>query len=129
MPRKDGLTKKEKAFCEYYVFDGESATGAYFKAYDCERTTASGQGYKMLRKPHIKEYIETLQKEAFDAACISAEKVALKLADIAFANKEDEHYNATAQLKALDLLQKQMGLQHQKIDADIKSDINITIGE
>ena len=83
----------------------------------------------MLRKPHIKEYIETLQKEAFDAACISAEKVALKLADIAFANKEDEHYNATAQLKALDLLQKQMGLQHQKIDADIKSDINITIGE
>ena len=87
MPRKAGLTKKEKAFCEYYVFDSESATQAYLKAYDCEHTTANAQGCKMLRKPHIKEYIDTLQKQAFEAACISAEKVALKLADIAFAAK------------------------------------------
>lgn len=129
MPRKNGLTKKEKAFCEAYVFDGESATGAYLKAYDCEYSTANAQGCKMLRKPHIKEYIETIQKEAFAAACITAEKVALKLADIAFAAKGDEDYNTAAQLKALDLLQKQLGLQKQHIDADLHTDINITIGE
>lgn len=129
MPKKDGsLTKKEKDFCENYVKYG-SATKAYLEAYDCEYTTANAQGCKKLKQPGIKEYVEKLQKEAFAAACISAERVALKLADIAFADKDDSCYNATAQLKALDLLQKQMGLQHQKIEADITTDINITIGE
>lgn len=127
MPRKNGLTKKEKAFCEAYVFDCESATGAYMKAYGCAYKTANTQGWKVLRKPLIQEYINTLQKEAFAAACITAEKVALKLSEIAFAEKGDKEYNATAQLKALDLLQKQLGLQKQHIDADLHTDINITI--
>ena len=129
MPRKAGLTKKEKAFCDYYVFENLSATQAYFLAYDCEYKTANTQGWRVLHKPHIQEYISKLQKEAYAAACITAEKVALKLADIAFAAKDDEHYTATAQLKALDLLQKQMGLQTQKIDADLHTDININIVE
>ena len=100
MPRKNGLTKKEKAFCEAYVFDSESATGAYMKAYDCAYKTANTQGWKVLRKPLIQEYINKLQQEAFAAACITAEKVALKLSEIAFAEKGDKEYNATAQLKA-----------------------------
>ena len=129
MGRKNGLTKKEKAFCEAYVLESLSATKAYQKAYDCEYTTASAAGYKMLKKEHIREYIEALQKEAFAAACISAEKVALKLSEIAFAAKDDEHYGAANQLKALDLLQKQLGLQHQKIEADVNTEINITIEE
>ena len=127
MPRKNGLTKKEKAFCEAYVFDNESATGAYMKAYDCAYKTANTQGWKVLRKPLIQEYINKLQQEAFAAACITAEKVALKLSEIAFAEKGDKDYNTTAQLKALDLLQKQLGLQKQHIDADLHSEINITI--
>lgn len=129
MPRKNGLTKKEKAFCEAYVFDSESATGAYMKAYGCAYKTANTQGWKVLRKPLIQEYINKLQQEAFAAACITAEKVALKLSEIAFAQKGDKEYNATAQLKALELLQKQMNLQHTNITADINTDINITIGE
>lgn len=129
MARKSGLTKKERAFCEYYALDNESATQAYLKAYDCEYNTAKGQGYKMLKKPQISEYIDTLQKEAFAAACITAEKVGLKLAEIAFAAKGDEDYTTAAQLKALDLLQKQLGLQKQQIEADVKTDINIIIEE
>lgn len=127
MPRKNGLTKKEKAFCEAYVFEGLSATKAYLKAYDCEYTTASSAGWKMLHKEHIKEYITEIQKVAFDAACISAEKVALQLAELAFVEKEDELFASQAQLKALDLLQKQLGLQHQKIEADVNTDIVINI--
>lgn len=129
MPRKEGLTRKEKAFCELYALENYSATQAYLNAYDCEYNTAKGQGYKTLRKPHIKEYIDTLQKEAFAAACITAEKVGLKLAEIAFAAKGDEDYTTAAQLKALDLLQKQLGLQKQQIEADVKTDINIVIEE
>ena len=123
------LTKKEKAFCEYYVLESESATGAYQKAYDCAYNTANAQGWKMLRKPRIREYIDVLQQEAFEMACISAEKVALKLSEIAFAPKGDEDYNASAQLKALDLLQKQMGLQKQHIEQEIHTDINIIVEE
>lgn len=129
MRKNTGLNAKEKAFCEYYVNEGLSATQAYLKAYGCAYTTANGGSYRLIRKPHIKEYIESLQKEAFAAACITAERVALKLADVAFAAKDDEVYTPPHQLKALDLLQRQLGLQHQKIEADVATDITITIEE
>jgi phage terminase small subunit len=123
------LTKKEKAFCEEYVANGGNASRAYANVYGCSIEDARKRYCKTFRKPEIKEYILALQKEAFAAACISAERVALKLADIAFADKQDEFYGATAQLKALDLLQKQLGLQKQHIEADLHTDINITIEE
>lgn len=130
MPRKDGsLTNKEKAFCEEYIANGHNATQAYLTAYGCAYNTAHKQGYLQLRKPELKQYINELQKQAFEAACINAERVALKLGEIAFADKKDEYYNVTAQLKALDLLQKQLGLQKQKLEAEINTDINITIEE
>ena len=129
MSRKDDLTAKEKAFCEAYVIDGLPANKAYLKVYECAESTANSNSYKIMKKPNVRAYIENLQKEAFDAACINAERVALKLAEIAFAGKNDEFYGAVSQLKALDLLQKQMGLQHQKIEADVSTDININIEE
>lgn len=120
------LTKKQRSFCEKYVEYG-NATKAYLEAYGCEYSTANTQGFRMLKKQEILEYITALQKEAYAVACISAERVALKLSEIAFAAKDDEYYNISSQLKALDLLQKQLGLQHQKIEADVNTDINITI--
>lgn len=121
------LTKKEKAFCEEYVANGGNASRAYCLVYGCCIEDARKRYCKTFRKPEVKEYIRELQKVAFDNACITAERVALKLADVAFADKEDEHYTVSSQLKALDLLQKQLGLQHQKIEADVSTDINIII--
>ena len=130
MARKDGtLTKKEKAFCEEFVANGGNASRAFSVAYEKDIEYARKAYCKVFRRVEVKEYIKQLQQEAFENACITAERVALKLAEIAFTNKGDEDYNATAQLKALDLLQKQLGLQHQHIDADLHTDINITIGE
>lgn len=123
------LTAKEKKFCEEFVANGGNATHAYQVAYETCYENANKQYCKVFRKPHIKEYIAELQKEAFANACITAERVALKLAEIAFADKEDEVYGATAQLKALDLLQKQLNLQHTNITADVSTDIVINIGE
>lgn len=123
------LTKKEKIFCEEYVENGCNASRAYCAAYGCSIEDARKRYCKTFRKPEIKEYIAQLQKEAFAAACISAERVALKLGEIAFSEKNDEFYNAAAQLKALDLLQKQLGLQKQKIEADLHTDIVINIEE
>lgn len=124
------LTKKEKAFCEEYIANGCNASRAYFAAYDTASIENARKAYcKVFRKPEVKAYIAELQKEAFEQACINAERVALKLADIAFSEKGDDYYNATAQLKALDLIQKQLGLQKQHIEADMSADINITIEE
>lgn len=122
------LTKKEKAFCEEFVANGGNASRAYFAAYDCASIENARKAYcKVFRKPNVKEYIKALQQEAFENACINAERIALKLADIAFAEKGDEYYQASSQLKALDLLQKQLGLQTQKVEADVKTEINIEI--
>jgi phage terminase small subunit len=121
------LTKKEKAFCEEYIANGCRASTAYATVYGCSYDDARKRYCKTFRKPEIKEYIAALQKEAFEAASINAERIALKLADIAFADKEDEVYVVSAQLKALDLLQKQLSLQHQKIEADLHTDIVINI--
>lgn len=121
------LTAKQMAFCEEYVSNGYNATQAYLKAYDCEYKTANVEGGRLLKKPHVKEYVVALQKEAFEASCINAERVALKLAEIAFASGDDENYGAAAQLKALDLLQKQLGLQKQKIDAEVDNKVVIKV--
>ena len=129
MSRVKRLTEKEVAVCECYVFEGLSATKAYQKVYGCAYNSASANSVKVMKKDAVREYIESLQKEAFKASCLTAEKVALKLSEIAFAEKGDEDYNATAQLKALDLLQKQMGLQKQHIEQEIKTNINITVEE
>lgn len=129
MSRVKKLTDKEVAFCECYVFEGLSATKAYQKVYGCAYNSANSNAQKAMKREAVREYIESLQKEAFKASCLTAEKVALKLSEIAFAEKGDEDYNATAQLKALDLLQKQMGLQKQHIEQEIKTNINITVEE
>lgn len=129
MERERNLTLKEKAFCEEYVVNGCNASRAYQFAYQCSIEDARKRYCKTFRKPEIKQYIRELQKEAFEVACINAESVALRLRDIAFAGRGDDYYNATAQLKALDLLQKQLGLQKQRIDAAVNADINLTVEE
>jgi phage terminase small subunit len=122
------LTAKEKAFCEEYIANGCNASRAYFKVYDTKSIENARKEYcKTFRKPEVKEYIAALQKQAFEAASINAERVALKLADIAFADKEDEIYTVAHQIKCLDLLQKQLGLQKQKVEADLHTDIVINI--
>lgn len=121
------LTPKEKAFCEEYVANGYNATQAYMKAYNSPHDDANSNYRRVIKRPLVVEYITQLQKEAYQAVCISAERVALKLADIAFAEKDDEVYNVQAQLKALDLIQKQLGLQKQQIEANVSTDIVINI--
>lgn len=103
---------------------------AYIFAYGQDQAnTAHRIGYQVPKRPQCREYILELQKDAYRSACITAERVAQELANIAFAEKGDKDYTANAKLKALDLLQKQLGLQKQKIEAEVNTDINIVIEE
>lgn len=129
MPRYE-LTNKQIAFCEEYVANGYNAIEAYRVAYpsSCENSLRSNP-YQLLQNPKVKVYIRKLQSERFEALNISADRIAVKLAEIAFADKKDVDYNAQAQLKALDLLQKQLGLQNQKIEMNGEQKIVLTIGD
>ena len=121
------LNEKQRRFCELYVSNGYKQGEAYLEAYGLtDMDSARAGACRILKNQKIREYITQLQKEAFEAQCINAERVATKLAEIAFAQKDDQYYTAPNQLKALDLLQKQLGLQNQKIEMS-SQDININI--
>ena len=121
------LNEKQRKFCELYVSNGYKQGEAYLEAYGLTDIDSARAGAcRILKNQKIREYITQLQKEAFEAQCINAERVATKLAEIAFAQKDDQYYTAPNQLKALDLLQKQLGLQNQKIEMS-SHDININI--
>ena len=105
-----------------YISNGFNGIQAYLSAYpNSSLKTAKTNAYKLLGKDEIREEIERQVKMILEAKHITAERVLLEIADIAFALKGDEVYDVKAKLKALELLQKQMGLQ------TTNSNINATI--
>lgn len=124
-----GLTTKEEAFCREYVSNGYHGADAYYTVYGGSMGTAKARYCQILKKETAKNFIKEIQKEAFEAANISAERMAMKLAEMAFADKGDEVYTPSVVLKAMDLLQKQMGLQKQNINQDVKTTISVSVEE
>ena len=124
-----GLTECQTRFVEEYVSNGYLAKAAYIVAYNSSASVADSNAYAIMKKPEAQRYMQHLQKDRIAAQGITAERVLEELATMAFAQKGDEHYNASAKLKALDLLQKQMGLQKQQIKAEVEQnqEIRLTI--
>lgn len=117
------LTSKEKKFCEEYVKD-YNATQAYLRAFNSSYETANKRAYLMLKSPEAKGYIKTLEQEIFDQNMITANHLANELATIAFSQ---DPAILNQKLKAIELLQKQYGLQTNKNEISLKDVINITI--
>ena len=114
------INKKQQDFIMEYISNGFNAVQAYQAAYPTSTySTARTNAYKLLANKEIKAEIEGQVKMILEAKHITAERVLLEIADIAFALKGDEVYDVKAKLKALELLQKQMGLQttNSKIEA------------
>ena len=125
---KLGLTAKERSFCEEYV-KTYNAGQAYMAVYDCKLNTALSDGYKMLKRPAIIEYIKELQQALVeryaDASAIILEQL---MDDIVY--KDENGCHSPTWLKSVDLAQKQLGLQ--KLKADIQAEntiINVRIEE
>ena len=125
---KLGLTAKERAFCDEYV-KTYNAGQAYMAVYDCKKNTALSDGYKMLKRPAIIEYIKELQQALteryVDAAAIILNEL---MEDIVYRDADNNH--SQTWLKSADLAQKQLGLQ--KLKADIQAEqtvINVHIQE
>ena len=124
--KKKGLTTIQRAFLEEYVKD-YNGTRAYMRA--CPNVTYSSAhtlSGRILKMPEAKEYLDKLEREIYEAYRINAEHIATELAKIAFM---DDTASQKDKMKAMELLQKQLGLQQQKITADVSTNINIEIGE
>ena len=125
---KLGLTAKEMAFCNEYV-KTYNAGQAYMAVYDCKLNTALSDGYKMLKRPAIINYIKELQQALteryVDAAAIILNEL---MEDIVYRDADNNH--SPTWLKSADLAQKQLGLQ--KLKADVQQEhviINVNIDE
>ena len=125
---KLGLTAKERAFCYEYV-KSYNAGQAYMAVYDCKLNTALSDGYKMLKRPAIIEYIKELQQALVERYADAASIILNELMeDITFRDADNNH--SPTWLKSVDLVQKQLGLQ--KLKADIQAEntvINVHIQE
>ena len=112
------MTQPQINLCETYLSNGNNALDAYFAAFpNADKTNRRpSYPYTLLKKPEIKEYIEKRRGEIYDSLNIDANRIANEIASIAFAEKGDDIYTVNAKLKALELLQKQFGLQNQKIE-------------
>ena len=126
MSKRRVLTAIQRRFLEEYIKD-YNGTRAYMRAcpnvdYETAKTTAC----HIMKKPEAHEYLDQLEKEKFKELRINAEHIATELAKIAFM---DDTASQKDKMKAMELLQKQLGLQQQKITADVSTNINIEIGE
>ena len=125
---KTGMNENQKRFADTYLANGYNATQAYSSVFPkASYNTCRNNAYALLRKPAVAEYVAARRKEIYDSLAIDAEHIAQKLAEIAFATKDDKDYVVQYQLQALDLLQKQLGVQNQKVsvDADVTSTLQI----
>ena len=113
------MTAQQKQFCENYLANGYKVVQAYFDAYPNadKNNKKPSYPYCLLKEPEIKEYLDKRRHEIYESLNIDAERIAQELSEMAFAAKGDETYSANVKLKALELLQKQFGLQNQKIES------------
>lgn len=125
---KLGLTAKERAFCVEYV-KTYNAGQAYMAIYDCKPSTAKSDGYKILKRPEIINYIKELQKALVERYADAASIILNELMEDVLYRDEAGNHSPTW-LKSADLAQKQLGLQ--KLKADIQAEqtvINVHIQE
>lgn len=122
------MTTKKKTFCEAYLANGYNALAAYRTAFpESAGNKKPSYPYTLLKDPDVVEYIKTRREEIYDAMRIDSIRVIQEIAEIAFAEKGDEDYNASSKLKALDLLSKNLGLQTQKVET--KEVIEVSLEE
>lgn len=81
------LTEKQQRFCDEYLID-LNATQAAIRAGYSEKT-AMEQGYQLLQKTSVQEYIEERKADRVERTEITQDMVLKELAIIAFSNAAD----------------------------------------
>jgi phage terminase small subunit len=138
------MTEKMQRFCDEYLID-LNATQAAIRAGYSEKTAGS-MGAENLKKPEIQKYIEQRMAEK-DAALIADQDEVLKyltrvmrgesqsevvvVEGCGFGNSEartmQKAPDEKERLRAAELLGKRYGLYTDKVEADVETELTITI--
>lgn len=113
------LTAKEKQFCLEFVANGYNGFRAYKEAYRCNDATANARASVLLKKEDVRLYIGELQKDRIDAQFVSADRVLEALCSVAFGEEASDK----DRLRAIELIQKQLGFVTQRIEADVNGQV------
>lgn len=121
------LNEKQKLLVDKYIANGYNLAKAYEEVYGVKTNPSISYPYQMIKKPEVAAYLQKRRNEIYDSLQIDAKRIAVELADIAFAPKGDEHYTAQMKIQALNTLSKNLGLQTQKVES--KDVIEVSIVE
>ena len=119
-----GCTEKQQKFCEEYITSG-NATVAYLRAYpNAQYNTANAEAPKLLKKPHIKEYLEWL-RERVKAPTVADIQECLELLTDVMRNGDTNG----VKLKAAELRLKTLGafIDKKKIEVDKPTVIKVSV--
>lgn len=115
------LTPRQKKFIDYYLDHIPYSTlNAYIEVYGDRGSHEKNvkNASQIFNMPAAKEYREQREKEILEEVGCNAVFIGRKLMDMATAAKDDQYYTPSIQVKALDLLQKQLGVQSSKAQID-----------
>lgn len=118
------LTEKQKRFCEFYI-QSLNATEAAKKAGYSEKT-AYAVGAENLRKPQIKQYIDSIMEKLQSERVADADEVLQYLTDVMRGNIKDQfdmEASIADRTKAAELLGKRYRLfvDKQEVSASIEA--------
>ncbi|GFP29038.1 terminase small subunit, partial [Candidatus Hakubella thermalkaliphila] len=86
MPTGEGLTPRQKKFCDEYLLD-YNGTRAYLAAYNTEsESMAGGEAYTLLSMPKIVKYLQSYLNSIQINHQILRERVLQELSRVAFSN-------------------------------------------
>ena len=107
------LNRKQKAFCERYIVDF-NGTKSYMEVYETDNEKNAGiSACNMLKKPHVRLYIQELLKEKVSQD-LTPDRILYELMSIAF----DHEVPYGERLKALQHLSKLMGMEVTKVQME-----------
>lgn len=128
---KDGLTVKQRAFCDYYIETGNAAEAARRAGYSVR--TARNIGSENLGKPHIQQYVERRLSEIESARIADASEVMKYLTSVMRGEEIEEIVGFTEsgavstaeklpyvkdRVKAAELIGKRYSLFTERVDVD-----------
>ena len=138
------MTNKQKRFCDEYLIDLNATQAAIRAGYS--KKTARKIGQENLTKPDIKNYIEERMAQKESELIATQDEVLKYLTSVMRGESESEIIvvegmgdgvseakrmkkkpDEKERLKAAELLGKRYGLYTDKIEADIDTEIHITI--
>lgn len=122
------LTAKQELFIQGIV-RGLSQRQAYKEAYNTDNMqedTIDKEACLLFNSPKISERYNELIKELQDKSIMSAQERMIWLTDLI---KKEPKANMTDKLKAIDVLNKMSGEYTNKIEANVNTDIKVTLDD